>query len=388
MPDVAIVAGVRTPFGRAVKGVFRETRPEDLLVPLVLETLRRVPQVRPEEVEDLVVGCAMPEAEQGLNVARNVGFLAGLPDEVPALTVNRFCSSGLQAIALAAGRMALGEIDVALAGGVETMSLVPMGGNKTSLHPDLVERRPEAFTPKGITAERVARRFDVSRRAQDEFALESHARAVAAQRAGRFEGEIFPVDATRYDGAGRRTAARVAQDELPRADTTLERLAALKPSFDPGGTVTPGNSSPLTDGAALALVMTRAAAEARGVAPLGWLRAFAVVGVAPDVMGIGPVPAIRRLLSRTGKAMEEIDLFEVNEAFAAQAVHCARELKIPAEKLNVNGGAIALGHPLGATGARQVLTLLAELGRRGGRFGVVSMCIGGGMGAAALVERA
>jgi acetyl-CoA acyltransferase len=388
MPDIAIVAGVRTPFGRAVKGVFRETRPEDLVAPLVEETLRRVPQVRPEDVEDLVLGCAMPEGEQGLNVARNVGFLAGLPDATPALTVNRFCSSGLQAIALAAGRMAMGEIDVALAGGVETMSLVPMGGNKTSLHPALVDRRPDAFTPMGITAERVASRFGVSRRQQDEFALASHRKAVAAQQAGRFDGEILPIDAATHDGQGRRGVVRVTQDEMPRADTSLERLAALAPSFDPTGSVTPGNSSPLTDGAALALVMTRAAAAARGIAPLGWFRSFAVVGVAPDVMGIGPVPAIRKLLARTGRSMEEIDLFEVNEAFAAQAVYCARELAIPLDRLNVNGGAIAIGHPLGATGARQVLTVLAELRRRGGRLGVVSMCIGGGMGAAALVERA
>jgi acetyl-CoA acyltransferase len=388
MAEIAIVAGVRTPFGRAVKGVFKDTRPEDFAAPLIPELLRRVPQVKASEVEDVILGCAMPEGEQGLNIARIVGLLGGLPVEVPAMTVNRFCSSGLQAVALAAGRMALGEIDVAIAGGVESMSLVPMTGNKMTVNPGLADRWPEVYVPMGITAETVARRFEVSRQQQDEFALESHQKAVAAQKAGRFQGEILPTDAVAWGSDGKKQAVRVEQDEMPRADSSLEKLASLKPAFDPKGSVTAGNSSPLTDGAAMVLLMTRAEAERRGVKPLGYLRQFTAKGVPPEIMGIGPVPAIRALLEKTRLTVGEIDLFEVNEAFAAQAAYCARELKLPKEKLNVNGGAIAVGHPLGATGARQIITVLGELARRGARYGVCSMCIGGGMGAAALVERA
>lgn len=388
MREIAIVAGVRSPFGRAVRGVFKETRPEDLAAPLLVELLRRVPQVKPEEVEDIVLGCAMPEGEQGLNIARNVGLLAGLPQEVPAVTVNRFCSSGLQAIADAAGRMAMGQIDVALAGGVESMSAVPMGGNKMTLHLGLADRLPEGYTPMGITAELVAQRFNVTRQQQDEFAVKSHLNAAAAQKANRFDGEILPMDATVYDGKGGRSTVKVSADEMPRGDSSLEKLGGLRPAFDPKGSVTAGNSSPLTDGAGVVMLMGKEIAEKKGIQPLGYLRSFAVVGVPPDIMGIGPVPAIRKLMAKTGKAIKDIDLFEVNEAFAAQAVYCARELQLPAEKLNVNGGAIAIGHPLGATGARQVITILAELKRRNAKLGVCSMCIGGGMGAAALIERA
>jgi acetyl-CoA acyltransferase len=387
MRDIAIVAGVRTPFGRAVKGTLKDTRPEEMAAPLIAELLRRVPQVKAAEIEDLVVGCAMPEGEQGLNIARVIGLLGGLPVEVPAATVNRFCSSGLQSIGMVASRMAAGEISVGVAGGVESMSLVPMGGNKTSLNPELAERWPEVYMPMGLTAELLARRFEVSREEQDRFALASHQKAVAAQQAGRFQSEILSIEAVAYE-AGRRKAVTLAADELPRGDTALEKLAALKPVFDPKGTVTAGNASPLTDGAAMVLLMTREEAEKRQVKALGFFRQLVVKGVPPEIMGVGPVPAIRALLTRAGLRMAEIDLFEVNEAFAAQAAYCGRELAIPPEKLNVNGGAIAIGHPLGATGTRQVITALGELGRRGGRWAVCSMCVGGGMGAAALLERA
>ena len=388
MRDIAIVAGVRTPFGRAVKGSLKDTRPESLAAPLVGELLSRVPQVKAAEVEDLIVGCAMPEAEQGLNIARIIGLLGGLPVETPAATVNRFCSSGLQAIAMAAGRMAAGEIDIAMAGGVESMSMVPMGGNKTSLNPELADRWPEVYMPMGLTAELVARRFEITRAQQDQFALESHHKALAAQQAGRFAREVLPIQAVGYDAAGHSRLVPFAADELPRADTTLEKLAGLKPAFDPTGTVTAGNASPLTDGAAMVLMMTGERAQKLGLEPLGFLRQFVVRGVPPEVMGIGPVPAIRALLSKTGKAISDIDLFEINEAFAAQAAYCGRELGVPQDKLNVNGGGIAIGHPLGATGARQAITALYELRRRGGRYAVCSMCVGGGMGAAALFERA
>ncbi len=388
MRDIAIVAGVRTPFGRALKGTLNSTRPEELVAPLVAELFRRVPQVKAADVEDFALGCAMPEGEQGLNLARVAALYSGLPVEVPAITLNRFCSSGLQALAFAAGRMAAGEIDIALAGGVESMSLVPIGGYRTSLNPGLADRWPEVFMPMGLTAELVARRFEVGREEQDRFALASHQKAVAAQQAGRFEGEVLPIPATVYTPDGARSTAPFAADELPRADSTLEKLAGLKPAFDPKGTVTAGNSSPLTDGAAMLLVMTREEAERRGVTPLAWFRHFVVRGVPPEIMGIGPVPAIRALLAKARLELKDVDLFEVNEAFAAQAAYCGRELGIPAEKLNVNGGAIALGHPLGATGARQAITAIAELRKREARYAVCSMCIGGGMGAAALIERA
>jgi acetyl-CoA acyltransferase len=302
------------------------------------------------------------------------------------MTINRFCSSGVQALAIVADRIATGQIDVGIGGGLESMSMIPMTGAKVSLNPRLVEDSPALFTPMGITAENVARRFGVSRQQQDEFAYRSHQRAVAAQKAGAFDGEILPIDATVFDETGKPRQVRLDRDELPRGDTDLAKLATLKPAFDPTGSVTPGNSSPLTDGAAALVLASRAKAGDR--ARLGYFRAFAVAGVPPDIMGIGPVPAIRKLLSKTGLQISDIDLFELNEAFASQALYCARELGVPDDRLNVNGGAIAIGHPLGATGARLTLTILRELARRGGRYGIVSMCIGGGMGAAALVERA
>jgi acetyl-CoA acyltransferase len=386
MRDVAILSAVRTPIGRAPKGVFRNTRSEDLAALATREAMRRA-EVGPEKVEDLVLGCAFPEAEQGLNTARQVGMLAGLPDEVPAMTVNRFCSSGLQAVAIMADRIAGGAIDAGVAGGLETMSMVPMGGNKTSLNPEVVEKFPDAYIPMGNTAENVARKFGVSRGEQDAFALESHKKALAAWARGDFAAEVVPVEARTFDGEGWRTTM-VDRDEGPRADTSLEKLASLKPVFDPTGTVTAGNASPLNDGAAAVVLMAADQARQSGKKVRAYFRAFAVAGVPPAIMGIGPVPAVRKLLAKAGLKVDQIDLFEVNEAFASQAIYCLRELGLPTDRVNVNGGAIALGHPLGATGARQIATALHELERRKGRYAVVTMCVGGGMGAAGLIERA
>jgi acetyl-CoA acyltransferase len=386
MRDVAILSAVRTPIGRAPKGVFRNTRSEDLAALVTREALRRA-EVGPDKVEDLVLGCAHPEAEQGLNTARQVGMLAGLPDEVPAMTVNRFCSSGLQAVAIVSDRIAAGAIDAGIGGGLESMSLVPMGGAKISLNPAVVERFPDAYIPMGNTAENVARQFKVSRGEQDAFALESHKKAVAAQGRGDFAAEILPVEARTFDGEAWRTTV-VDRDEGPRADTSLDKLGALKPAFDPTGTVTAGNASPLNDGAAAVVLMAADEARKAGKKVRAYFRAFAVAGVPPAIMGIGPVPAVRKLLAKTGLKVGDIDIFEVNEAFASQAVYCVRELGLPVERVNVNGGAIALGHPLGATGARQIATALHELERRKGRYAVITMCVGGGMGAAGLIERA
>jgi acetyl-CoA acyltransferase len=385
MREVVILQGVRTPFGRGAKGSLKDTRPDDLGIAVVKESLRRS-EVAPAEVEDVVLGCAFPEAEQGMNVARLITVGAGLPVEVPAMTINRFCSSGVQAVSIVADRIATGQIDVGLAGGVESMSMIPMTGAKVSLNPRLVEEKPALFTPMGVTAENVARRFSISREEQDEFAYKSHKKAAAAQQAGFFTDEILALDATAFDEAGKARPLKLERDELPRADTDRQKLAALKPAFDPTGSVTPGNSSPLTDGAAALVLMSKERAGGRKA--LGYFRGFAVAGVPPEIMGIGPVPAVRKLLQKAGLRIEDIDLFELNEAFASQCLYCAKELGVPEEKLNVNGGAIAIGHPLGATGARLTLTALRELERRKGRYGVISMCIGGGMGAAALVERA
>ncbi len=389
MTDVVIAAAVRSAVGRAHKGALALTRPDDLAGMVVRELLARVPQLDPKEVDDLVLGCAMPEGEQGLNIARVVGLLGGLSEESSALTVNRFCSSGLQAIAQAAERVAFGSIDVAIGGGVESMTAVPMTGNKLTVSAEVMDRFPNAYTPMGITAENVATRFDVSRAAQDEFSARSHQKAAKAQADGRFNDEIATVRAVRYatrDGKPVRDDVAFNRDEFVRGDTTAEKLGALKPVFSAKGTVTAGNSSPLSDGAAASLVMSKARADALGIKALGYFRGFQVAGVAPDIMGIGPVPAVRKLLKKTGLTLADIDLIEMNEAFAAQAVYCQRELGIADEKLNVNGGAIALGHPLGCTGAKLTATLLHELRRRGGRYGIVTMCIGGGMGAAGLFE--
>jgi acetyl-CoA acyltransferase len=386
MRDVAILSAVRTPIGRAGKGNLRQTRPDDLGALVVAEALARA-EIGPDLLEDLVLGCAQPEGEQGLNVARLVGHLAGLPDDVPAMTVNRFCSSGLQAAAIVADRIATGAIDAGVAGGVESMSMIPMGGGRVSLNPRLCERLPDAYLPMGNTAENVARQFGVSRADQDAFALASHQKAVAAWESSRFAAEVVPVSTRLFeDGAWREVV--VDRDEGPRADTSLDKLAALKPAFDPTGTVTAGNSSPINDGAAALVLMSAERARALGRRVRAYFRAFAVAGVPPAIMGTGPVPAVRKLLAKTGLGADQIDLFEVNEAFASQAVYCVRELALPADRVNVNGGAIALGHPLGCTGARQIATALHELERREGRYAVVTMCVGGGMGAAGLIERA
>jgi acetyl-CoA acyltransferase len=387
MEKVAIVDAVRSAVGRAHKGTLAQTRPDELAGQVVAALLARVPALKPADVEDLVLGCAMPEGEQGLNVARVVGLLGGLPVETSAMTVNRFCSSGLQAIAIAAGAIAIGSHDTIIAGGVESMTMVPMTGNKLSASPLAMRRCPDVYMPMGITAENVAKRFGVSRQDQDAFALRSQQKAAAARAAGVFAQEIVPVKATRYE-AGKHVDVVFEQDELIRGDTTLEGLAALKPAFAKDGTVTAGNASPLSDGAAAALVMSQPKADALGMKPLGYFRAFATAGVDPSIMGIGPIPAVRKLLAKTKLSLRDIAIVELNEAFASQAVYVQRTLEIPDEKLNVHGGAIALGHPLGCTGAKLVATALHELRRRNGRLAIVTMCIGGGMGAAGLLEAA
>lgn len=387
MAEIVIVEAVRSAVGRALKGSLAQRRPDELAGEVIAGLLARVPQVSPGMVEDLVLGCAMPEGEQGLNVARVAGLLGGLAEESSAMTINRFCSSGLQAIAIAAGSIATGSADIVVAGGVESMSMVPMTGNKLSASPEAMDRAPTVYTPMGITAENVASRFSISRADQDAFALASQQKAAAARAAGKFEDEIVTVHGVRYEG-GARKLFEFRTDELVRGDTTAEGLAALKPSFSLKGTVTPGNASPLSDGAAAALLMTREKAESLGIRPLGVFRSFVTAGVDPSIMGIGPIPAVRKLLAKTGLSLADIDVIEMNEAFASQAVYCKRTLEIPDEKLNVNGGAIALGHPLGCTGAKLTASALYELRRRGGRYAIVTMCIGGGMGAAGLFERA
>ncbi len=386
MKDVAIVSGVRTAFARAHKGGFRDTRPDDLAAAAIKRAVADS-GADPAEVGDVILGCAMPEGEQGLNIARIALLAAGLPVEVSGMTINRFCSSGLNSIVIAADRIAAGAMDVAVAGGVESMTMIPMTGTKVSLNPTLVDSFPAVYTPMGLTAEKVALQHGIDRAAQDRFAQRSHERAVAAQKSGAFAEEIVGVDATAYDDAGKKVSARIERDEFPRADSSLESLGKLRPVFDAQGSVTAGNSSPLTDGAAAVVLMSADRAKKAGKT-LGWVRQFAVAGVPPDVMGIGPVPAVRKVLAQAGKAIGDIDLFELNEAFAAQSLAVCKELGIPEERVNVNGGAIALGHPLGVSGTRLVITALHELARRKARFAVVTMCIGGGMGAAAIIERA
>jgi acetyl-CoA acyltransferase len=385
MADIVIAEAVRSAVGRAHKGSLAQRRSDELAGEVIRALLARVPQVKPEDVEDVVLGCAMPEGEQGLNVARAAGFLGGLPQETSAYTINRFCSSGLQAIALAAGAIAIGSNDIVVAGGLESMTMVPMTGNKLSASPEVMEKYETVYTPMGITAENVATRFNIAREAQDKFAVASHKKASAAREAHRFDDEIVTVHGIRYEG-NERKLFEFKQDELIRPDTTLEGLAGLKPAFSTKGSVTAGNSSPLSDGAAAAIVMSQARADKLGIKGLGYFRAFATAGVDPSIMGIGPIPAVRKLFAKTGLSVKDIDLFEVNEAFASQSVYVQKELGIPDEKLNVNGGAIALGHPLGCTGAKLTATALYELKRRGGRYAVVTMCIGGGMGAAGLFE--
>jgi len=384
--EVVVCAAVRSAVGKSGRGSLKDTRPDELLGQILKGALARLPGLDPALLDDVVVGTAMPEAEQGMNVARIGSFLAGIPDTVPAITINRFCSSGLQALAQGAASIQAGWQNVVLAGGVESMSQVAMGGQKPAPHPGLMAARPEAYTPMGITAEIVADRFGVTRAAQDELAYASHQKAVAAITSGRFADEIVPVS-TRVvvDGAWKDITFSV--DEGPRADTTLEALGKLRPAFKQGGSVTAGNSSQTSDGAAAVVIASRETAEKYGLPILGVLRSYQVAGVPPEIMGIGPVAAIPKALAHAGISIGDVDLFEINEAFAAQAVYCVDTLGIDRSRLNVNGGAIALGHPLGCTGAKLTATLLSELARRNGRYGVVSMCIGGGMGAAAVFER-
>jgi acetyl-CoA acyltransferase len=384
--DIVIARAVRSAVGRGHKGSLSTRRPDELAADVVRGLLARAPAIPASAIDDVVLGCAMPEGEQGLNVARLISLLADLGPDVPAQTINRFCSSGLQAIAIAAGSIATGSNDVVIAGGVESMTFVPMTGFHLSASPELMEKLPGANTPMGITAENVAKRFGITRQMQDEFAYKSQMKAKAAIERRAFDDEIVPVRAVAYD-AGKRVYKDFAADELPRPETTLEGLAKLPPAFAQGGSVTAGNSSPISDGAAACLVMTMQKAVQLGIEPLGYFRSFVTVGVDPEIMGIGPVPAVQKLLARTGLKIADIDLFELNEAFASQSVYCQRELGIPDDKVNVNGGAIALGHPLGCTGAKLTATALHELRRRGGRYAVVTMCIGGGQGAAGLFER-
>ncbi|MEE2961760.1 MAG: thiolase family protein [Myxococcota bacterium] len=384
--NVAIASSVRTAVGRAgKKGTLKNTRPDDMAATAMKAAIANVPGLKGEMIDDVILGCAMPEGEQGLNIARNAVFLAELPNSVAGETINRFCASGLQAIGHAAQMVETGSAQVVIGGGVESMSMVPMGGNKMSVNPKLVDRYPEAYISMGHTAERVAERFGVSREEQDRFAVRSHENALAAIQAGYFKEEIAPVEARVFGRDGESTMV-FDTDECPRAGTSMEGLAKLRAVFKAGGTVTAGNASPMNDGAAAAVLMSEATVKDLGVEPIGYMRGCVAAGCDPDIMGIGPVPAIEKLLKQTGLSIEDIDLFEINEAFAAQSVYCQRELKIDENKLNVSGGAIALGHPLGCTGAKLSATVLHALKRTGGKFGIVSMCIGGGMGMAGLFE--
>lgn len=389
MREAVIVAGARTPVGKAKKGSLAQFRPDDLAAIAVKETLRRADGYD-GHIDDLIMGNATPEAEQGLNLARNVVALAGLPHTVPGVTVNRYCSSGLQTIAYGAERIMVGSAEAIIAGGVESMSMLPMGGHVFRLNPKLVETAPEYYMGMGHTAEEVARRFGITREEQDAFALESHRRAAAAIKAGKFDEEIVPVEVTkRYVDENNKLVEKTftfSMDEGVREDTTMEALAKLRPAFAANGTVTAGNASQMSDGAAAVLIMDREKAEAEGFKPIAKFRSFAVAGVEPEIMGIGPVKAIPKAVELAGLSLSDIDLFEINEAFASQAIQVIRELNLDHDKVNVNGGAIALGHPLGCTGTKLTLTLLHEMKRRNVQFGVVSMCVGGGMGAAGVFE--
>ncbi len=389
MREAVIVAGARTPVGKAKKGTLAQVRPDDLGALAVKETLKRAGNYE-GNIDDLVIGCAMPEAEQGNNVARNIGALAGLPHTVPAITVNRFCSSGLQAIAYAAQSIILGHTDTALAGGVESMSMIPMGGHVLRPNVRLAETAPEYYMGMGHTAEQVAKKYGISREDQDAFAVRSHQRAARAIAEGKFVDEIVPVDVTvRSVGANNKLVEKTVAfsvDEGVRPDTNLETLAKLRPAFSVTGSVTAGNASQTSDGAAAVMIMDREKAESLGLKPLAKFRSFAVGGVPPEIMGVGPVVAVPKALKLAGLEVSDINLFELNEAFASQSIQVIRELGLDEDKVNVNGGAIALGHPLGCTGAKLTLSLIHELKRRNEQFGVVTMCIGGGMGAAGVFE--
>jgi acetyl-CoA acyltransferase len=392
MQDAVIVVAARTAVGKAPHGTLRTVRPDELAATAIAGVLRRAPAVAPSDIDDVILGCAMPEAEQGLNVARIASLRAGIPVEASAVTINRFCSSGLQAIAFAAERIMCGFAQAVVAGGTESMSMVPMGGNKVSPNPALVDSYPDVYLSTGLVAENHARASGITREEQDAFALRSHQRAVAAIDAGRFTDEITPVTfrvAVQTNGPRTRELCELtfAQDEGPRRDTSADVLAKLRPVFHGAGTVTAGNSSQTSDGAAAVLVTSAALAKERGLQPLARFVGFATAGVQPELFGIGPVPAIRKVLKLTGLSLDDIGLVELNEAFAAQVLACLRELPIDPDRLNVNGGAIALGHPLGCSGAKLTTTLLYEMRRRKVRYGMVTMCVGGGMGAAGIFER-
>jgi acetyl-CoA acyltransferase len=374
MAEAFIVSAVRTPVGKAPNGALRHTRPDELAAVVIKEALARVPALEPAEIEDVILGCAMPEAEQGLNVARIASLRAGVPITASAVTVNRFCSSGLQAIAYGAERILTGAAHAIVAGGTESMSMVPMGGNKIAPNPALVDSYPDVYLTTGLVAENHVRDFGISREQQDAFALRSHQRAVAAIDGGRFAEETVPV-------GGLQT------DEGPRRDSSLEALARLKPAFHAKGTVTAGNSSQTSDGASAVVIMSGERVRELGLTPLGRFVAYATAGVEPEKFGIGPVPAVKKVLKQAGLTLDQIELVELNEAFAAQVIACLRELPIDPDRLNVNGGAVALGHPLGCTGSKLTTTLLHEMKRRGAKYGLVTMCVGGGMGAAGIFER-
>jgi acetyl-CoA acyltransferase len=390
MREAVIVSGARTAVGKAPKGALRGVHPADLAATVIKAAVEQVPSLDPREIDDVIVGCAMPEAEQGLNMARVALLRAGLPNEVAGQTVNRFCSSGLQTIALAAQQIMAGMGDTIIAGGAESMSAVPMTGHHFAPNPALAELNPDVYLGMGLTAENVAQQYGVSREEQDAFALRSHQRALRAIADSTFAAEIVPVEIENvwFDGkAQRRETSVFDTDEGPRRDTSAEALARLKPVFAAKGSVTAGNSSQTSDGAAAVVVMSREKAEALGLKPLARFVSYAVAGVPPEVMGIGPVAAVPKALKLAGLSIEDIDLVELNEAFAAQSLAVIRKLELDEAKVNVNGGAIALGHPLGCTGAKLTVQLLHELHRRGGRYGLVTMCVGGGMGAAGIFER-
>ena len=390
MREVVVVSSVRTPVGRAFKGTLRATRPDELAAVAIKGALDRVPLLDPKEIEDVILGCAMPEAEQGMNVARIASLRAGLPVEVSAVTINRFCSSGLQAIAMAAERIMSGGAEVMVAGGTESMSMIPMGGNKISPNPWLVDHYPDAYLSMGLTAERLATRFGITREQCDQFSLRSHQNALAAIAAGKFADETVavPVSFTTPNGSRpKKQEISFKVDEGPRADTSIEALGALKAAFHVKGVTTAGNSSQMSDGAAAAVVMSAERAKALGIAPLARYLAFATAGYKPEEMGLGPVFAIPKALKLAGLKLSDIDVIELNEAFAAQSLAVIKEAGLDLERVNPNGGAIALGHPLGCTGAKLTASVLRELKRRNGRYGMVTMCVGGGMGAAGIFER-
>jgi acetyl-CoA acyltransferase len=390
MQDAVIVSAVRTAVGKAPKGTLSVMRPDELAAAAITSAMARVPQLEAAAIDDVILGCAMPEGEQGLNVARIASLRAGIPVEASAVTVNRFCSSGLQAIAYGAERIMLGQGRAAVAGGTESMSMVPMGGNKVSPNPQLVSSYPDVYLSTGLVAENHARESSISRAAQDEFALRSHQQAIKAIEQGHFKNEIVPLTVRTVQSNGTKPTVKeftFDTDEGPRRDTSLEVLAKLKPAFHVSGTVTAGNSSQTSDGAAAVIVTSAELAKERGLTPLARFVGYATAGVAPELFGIGPVPAIRKVLKQTGLTLDQIDLIELNEAFAAQALACMKELALDPDKVNVNGGAIALGHPLGCTGAKLTATLINEMHRRKSKYGMVTMCVGGGMGAAGIFER-